>query len=310
MIEFERVSKRFDRWCAVDEVTLTVPAGEFCVLVGTSGAGKSTLLRLVNRLVEPTAGRIRVAGVPVEHQRPEALRRRIGYAIQSVGLFPHWTVERNIATVPRLLGWPGVRIRDRVAELLDLLRLDPALVRGKYPHQLSGGQQQRVGVARALAADPDVLLMDEPFGALDPLTRAALQEELTRIHRQTGKTVLFVTHDMDEALMLGTRIVVMDHGRVVQADTPRAILTRPANDFVRDFVGAEDRGLKLLSVETVGSRLRRGDGAEGAPVAVSTPLNRALSLMIVRGVDRLAVVDAGGVLLGAVHLSDLALARP
>ncbi|HYD31313.1 MAG TPA: ABC transporter ATP-binding protein [Azospirillaceae bacterium] len=309
MIEFQHVSKRFGPWVAVDDLSLTVGPGEFCVLVGTSGSGKSTTLRMVNRLIEPSAGSIRVAGIPVDRRRPEDLRRHIGYAIQSVGLFPHWTVERNIATVPELLGWPRGRIRDRVTELLDLLRLDPDQVRHKFPHQLSGGQQQRVGVARALAADPAVLLMDEPFGALDPLTRAALQDELARIHHQTGKTILFVTHDMDEALKLGSRIAVMDHGRLLQAGTPRAILTCPANDFVRDFVGSDELGLKLLSIETAETRVRRGEGCDGEPVAASTPLHRALSLMIARGVDRLGVVDPAGVPLGALHLADFALAR-
>jgi osmoprotectant transport system ATP-binding protein len=233
------------------------------------------------------------------------LRRRIGYVIQSVGLFPHWTIARNVATVPRLLGWAKSRIEARVDELLTLLRLDPGAVRHKYPHQLSGGQQQRIGVARALAADPDVLLMDEPFGALDPLTRASLQEEFLRIHEQTQKTILFVTHDIDEALLLGDEIALLDHGRLIQSGPPRTFLTEPANDFVRAFVGGDDRGLRLLAVETVRDRLHVGEYFADDPVPATMPLDRALSLMVTRGADRLGVVDAAGTFLGTIHLGDL-----
>lgn len=305
MIEFEAVTRQFGDWTAIDALSLTVPSGSLCVLIGPSGSGKSTLLRMINRLIEPTAGEIRIAGEPVLSLKPEDLRRRIGYAIQSIGLFPHWTVERNIATVPSLLGWPKNRIRDRVTELLTLLHLDPEAFRTRYPHQLSGGQAQRIGVARALAAEPDVLLMDEPFAALDPLTRAALQNEVIRIHRETGTTIVFVTHDRDEALRLGQQIVLLDRGRIVQVGSPREILTEPATDFVRTFIGGEDSGLRLLALETVAARLRPAEPMAGEPVSLDLPLAQALSLMLTRQVYRLAVANAEGQIVGSVHLTDL-----
>jgi osmoprotectant transport system ATP-binding protein len=248
---------------------------------------------------------IRVAGEDVTQIPAEALRRRIGYAIQSIGLFPHWTVEDNIATVPRLLKWRETRVGDRVGELLELLRLDPATYKGKYPHQLSGGEQQRVGVARALAADPGLLLMDEPFGAVDPITRDALQAELARIHRATGKTIVFVTHDIEEALRLATVIAIMDRGRIVQLGTPLDILENPANDFVRDFVGHQGLGLKLLSVRRVADCLRPGEAAEGEPIALDASLGEALSAMTTRHTDRLPVRDAEGRKIGVISLADL-----
>jgi osmoprotectant transport system ATP-binding protein len=275
------------------------------VLVGPSGAGKSTVLKMINRLVPPSSGTVRVAGEDAARLRPEVLRRRMGYVIQSIGLFPHWTVERNIGAVPALLGWPRAKIRERVSELLELLQLEPGRFRAMYPHQLSGGQQQRVGVARALAGDPAVLLMDEPFGALDPITRDALQEELARLHRRNAKTIVFVTHDMEEALRLASRVAILDRGRLVQVGTPREVLSSPANDFVRDFVGRKDLGLRLLAVETVASRLRAGETAPGAPIAAAASLREALSEMIVRGADRLAVAGPDGRPAGAVHLADL-----
>jgi len=305
MIALERVTKRFDAWVAVDDVSLTVEAGEFLVLIGPSGSGKSTLLRMMNRLIVAESGTIRVEGRDIAEVPPEELRRRMGYVIQSVGLFPHWTVERNIATVPVLLGWPKSRVRDRVTELLELLNLDPWRFRSAYPHQLSGGQQQRVGVARALAAEPRILLMDEPFSALDPITRGALQGEMAAIHRGSGTTVVFVTHDMDEALALADRIAVMDHGRLVQCDSPLGILTRPAGEVVRDLVGREDWGLKRLSVETVGQRARAEPLLPGRPIPDSVPLHRALSEMVARGADRLPVIDAAGRPAGVLHLADL-----
>ena len=305
MIEFERVTKRFGSWTAVDSVSFTVAEGEFRVLIGPSGSGKSTVLRMINRLIPADEGAIRIDGEDIASLKPEELRRRMGYVIQSVGLFPHWTVERNIATVPGLLGWPKARIRDRVTELLELLNLDPRRYRGAYPHQLSGGQQQRVGVARALAAEPRILLMDEPFSALDPITRASLQTELSAIHRRTGTTVVFVTHDMDEALRLGDSVAVMDHGRLIQCASPLDILTRPASPLVRDLVGREEWGLKRLAVETVGDRARRQESATGEPLAAETPLHRALSEMVARGTERLPVVDSDGRPAGVLHLSDL-----
>ena len=233
------------------------------------------------------------------------MRRRIGYAIQSIGLFPHWTVEDNIATVPRLLKWREARVRDRVSELLELFRLDPLTYRGKYPHQLSGGEQQRVGVARALAADPELLLMDEPFAAVDPITRDALQAELARIHRVTGKTIVFVTHDIEEALRLATVIAIMDRGRIVQLGTPLDILEHPASEFVRDFVGRQGLGLKLLSVRRIADRLRPGETAEGESLALDASLGEALSAMTARHTDRLPVHDAEGRTIGAIALGDL-----
>jgi osmoprotectant transport system ATP-binding protein len=305
MIELEHVAKAYGGRVVVDDLSLRVEAGELCVLIGSSGCGKSTTLRLINRLVAADAGTIRVGGVDVGAIPPEQLRRHIGYAIQSIGLFPHWSVADNIATVPRLLKWPAARVCRRVAELLELLRLDPAVYRGKYPHQLSGGEQQRVGVARALAGDPDVLLMDEPFGAVDPITRDALQAELAHIHSATGKTILFVTHDIEEALRLAGRIAIMDRGRVIQCGTPLDILECPQNDFVRDFVGRQGLGLKLLSVRTVGDRLRPGETAEGDAVALDAPLREALSAMTARHTDRLPVADADGRRIGAIVLADL-----
>ncbi|MBP2290838.1 ABC transporter ATP-binding protein [Azospirillum rugosum] len=306
MITFERVTKRFEPWTAVDGVSLTVEAGEFCVLIGPSGSGKSTLMKMVNRLIVPDEGTIRVGGEDIAMLRPEDLRRRMGYVIQNVGLFPHWTVERNIATVPTLLGWPKARVRDRVSDLLDLLKLDARRFRDAYPHQLSGGQQQRVGVARALAAEPAILLMDEPFSALDPITRGALQAEMTAIHKATGTTIVFVTHDMDEALKLANRIAVLDHGRLIQFGPPLEILHRPANDTVRDLIGREDWGLKLLAVETVGQRVRPDvEKVPGAPLPIDAPLRQAIAEMVARGTDRLPVVDARGRPAGVLHLSDV-----
>ena len=275
------------------------------MLLGSSGCGKSTTLRMINRLIPTDAGSIRVGGEDVTSLPAEALRRRIGYAIQSIGLFPHWTVEDNIATVPRLLKWREAQVRDRVGELLELFRLDPPTYRGKYPHQLSGGEQQRVGVARALAADPELLLMDEPFAAGDPITRDALQSELAHIHRATGKTIVFVTHDIEEALRLATRIAIMERGRIVQLGTPLDILEHPANDFVRDFVGHHGLGLKLLSVRKIADRLRRGETADGEPLALDASLGEALSAMTARHTDRLPVCDADGHEVGVIVLADL-----
>jgi osmoprotectant transport system ATP-binding protein len=305
VIELDGVSRRFGAFTAIDGVSLTVGDGEILVLIGASGSGKSTLLQLINRLQDATAGTIRLNGEDVVDIPPEQLRRQMGYVIQGGGLFPHWTVARNIATVPKLLGWTREHVEARVTELLALLRLDDARLRDAYPHMLSGGQQQRVGVARALAAHPAVLLMDEPFGALDPVTRAELQAELRRIHKETGCTIVFVTHDMDEALSLATRIAIIDAGRLVQAGTPLELLTRPANEFVTGFIGRSDRGLKLLAVQRVGDRFRPGEHAQGDPVAADQPLSAALSEMVTNGSDRLPVVDDAGVALGAVFLADL-----
>jgi osmoprotectant transport system ATP-binding protein len=232
---------------AVRDVDLTIAAGEFAVFLGPSGSGKSTLLRTINRLIEPTGGDVLIDGVDVRTLDPVALRRGIGYVIQAVGLFPHLTIGANVGVVPALLGWDRARIARRVDELLALVRLDPAIYRDRYPRQLSGGEQQRAGVARALAAEPRVLLMDEPFGAVDAIVRASLQDEIRRIHRELGTTIVFVTHDVDEALRLADRVVVIAGGAVAQADTPQRVLEAPANDIVRSLVGidAESRHFAL-----------------------------------------------------------------
>jgi osmoprotectant transport system ATP-binding protein len=313
MIELQAVGKAYGNTQAVDAVSLTIARGEFVVLIGPSGSGKSTLLKMINRLVEHDRGQILFKGQEIRSFRPEDIRRRMGYAIQSTGLFPHWSVARNIATVPELLGWPAARIAARVDELLTLLGLEPQAYRGRYPHQLSGGQQQRVGVARALAADPEALLMDEPFGALDPITRLTLQGELARIHRSSGKTIVLVTHDIDEALRLATRIVLLDRGRIVQVGTPAQLLAQPANDFVSDFIGRSDLGLKLLGLQTVAEAMR-ADSPDaviaGEAIAATLNLRDALSIFVERHVDRLPVADAQGNVVGSLHFADLLARRP
>jgi osmoprotectant transport system ATP-binding protein len=257
VVALEHVSKRYGppgSPAAVDDLSLTVPAGEICVLVGPSGCGKTTTMKMINRLIEPTSGRITIDGRDVFGLPPVELRRGIGYVIQQVGLFPHLTVAENVAVVPRLLGWPEARIRERVDELLELVGLDPQGYGARYPAALSGGERQRVGVARALAADPPVMLMDEPFGAVDPIRRERLQNEFLRLQAKVRKTVVFVTHDVDEAIKMADRIAILQRGGVLaQYDTPDAILANPASDFVERFVGA-DRGLKRLSLARVGDR--------------------------------------------------------
>ncbi|GAB0107786.1 ATP-binding cassette domain-containing protein [Nocardia sp. JMUB6875] len=236
---------------AVDSVSMTIPAGEIVVLVGPSGCGKTTTLRMINRLIEPSAGTITIGGRDVMAENPDRLRRGIGYSIQQAGLFPHLTVAKNVATVPGLMGWDRKRVAERVDEMLALVGLDPATFRGRYPRQLSGGQQQRVGVARALAADPPVLLMDEPFGAVDPITRGLLQDELLRLQAELRKTIVFVTHDFNEAVKLGDRITVLGNGsRILQYDTPAAVLADPADATVAGFAGA-DAALKRLTLTRV-----------------------------------------------------------
>ncbi|AJT66818.1 ABC transporter ATP-binding protein [Streptomyces chattanoogensis] len=236
---------------AVDNVNLEVRAGETVIFVGPSGCGKSTTLKMINRLIEPTSGRIRIGDEDVTDMDPVRLRRKIGYAIQASGLFPHMTVAQNIALVPKMIGWSRARVSSRVEEMLDLVGLDPGEFHDRYPRQLSGGQQQRVGVARALAADPPVLLMDEPFGAVDPITRDHLQDELIRLQHELHKTICFVTHDFDEAIKLGDRIAVLrERSHIAQFDTPEAILTNPSDDFVSGFVGA-GAALKRLNLTRV-----------------------------------------------------------
>jgi osmoprotectant transport system ATP-binding protein len=255
MIAFNDVSRAFGSVTAVDRLDLTIVDHELCILVGPSGSGKSTMLRMINRLIEPTTGTIRLDGKDVKTLRPEVLRRTIGYVIQSVGLFPHLSVAANIATVPELLGWDRRRISRRVEEMLTLVGMDPGLYRDRYPSQLSGGEAQRIGVARALASDPPVVLMDEPFSAVDPVNRLRLQDEFLSIQRELKKTVVFVTHDVDEAIRLADRIAVVRAGRLVQFDRPEEILENPADPFVAAFVGA-DRALKRLSRFLVRDHLR------------------------------------------------------
>ncbi|MEO8251398.1 MAG: betaine/proline/choline family ABC transporter ATP-binding protein [Chloroflexota bacterium] len=254
VVTLEHVSKRFGPVGsppAVTDLSLTIPAGEICVLVGPSGCGKTTTMKMINRLIEPTGGRITIDGEDVTSLPAVELRRRIGYVIQQVGLFPHLTVAENVAVVPRLLRWPEPRIRERVEELLELVRLDPAGYRDRYPAALSGGERQRVGVARALASDPPLMLMDEPFGAVDPILRDRLQNEFLRLQERVRKTIVFVTHDVDEAIKMADRIAILQRGGVLaQYDTPETILATPANEFVEHFVGA-DRGLKRLSLARV-----------------------------------------------------------
>jgi osmoprotectant transport system ATP-binding protein len=305
LIRFENIGKSYDGHRVIDGLNLHIARGEFVVLIGASGSGKSTVLKMINRLEPHDCGRILFDGREIYDFEPRALRLRMGYAIQSVGLFPHWTVARNIATVPHMLGWSQPKISERVDELLRLFDLLPEQYRTRYPHQLSGGQQQRVGVARALAGDPDVLLMDEPFGALDPVTRAALQSELKRIHHLSGKTIVMVTHDIDEALQLATRIVVIDRGTVLQVATPLELLTEPANGFVADFLGRSDMGIKLLSLRRASDLVRSQAATLGESLPSSASVREAISAMALHQVACINVLDAAGVHLGVLHASDV-----
>lgn len=303
MIAFEDVTVRFGATEALAGVSLAVRPGELCALVGPSGSGKTTLLRLVNRLVEPQGGVVRVRGEDVTRVDAPALRRSIGYAMQSVGLFPHRTVAENIATVPRLLGWDAARIAARVTELLRMVRLDAALA-ARLPRALSGGQAQRVGLARALAADPDILLMDEPFGAVDPITRRDLRAELRRIHAETGKTILLVTHDPEEALELGTHLVVLRGGQVVADGPPAQVMAPGADPFARTLLGGTLPGLRRLALVSAATALEPMPAPPGAPVLPpGATLAEALSLMAERGCDRVALAGAEGSLSAAAALS-------
>jgi osmoprotectant transport system ATP-binding protein len=297
---FDHVTKRYPGRSepAVNNLSLVVPAGEICVLVGPSGGGKTTAMKMVNRLIDITDGDITIEGRSVRDMELTRLRRGIGYVIQQVGLFPHMNVGDNIATVPRLLGWDKARVSQRVDELLNLVGLDPEQDRGRYPAELSGGQRQRVGLARAMAGDPPLMLMDEPFGAIDPITRDRLQNEFLRLHREIRKTVMFVTHDIDEAIKIGDRIAILRQGGVLaQYATPDEILAAPADDFVASFVGA-DRGLKRLALTRLSDLALEpvpdlaADGALTAPAA--TTLRDALSLMLTHGGRPLVVLDGSG----------------
>jgi osmoprotectant transport system ATP-binding protein len=293
MISLEKLTKQYGATTVVDGVSMAIERNSITVIVGTSGSGKSTLLRMINRLVEPTSGRVLLEGADTRDEPAHLLRRRIGYVIQGYGLFPHRTVAENIATVPRLLRWPEARIRDRVAELLTVFQLDPAAYADAFPHQLSGGQQQRVGVARALAAEPAVLLMDEPFGALDPIIRAKAQDDLLGIQRRFGTTIVLVTHDMDEAFRLGKRVAVMSEGRVLQYDRPAALLTHPADPLVVRMIGLSDRAMKLLSLTTAGEVALPGD-SDGPKVASSASLREVLSQLLWCGAGSVAVMGEDG----------------
>ena len=306
MIKFKAVSKSYGAGLKViDGLDLHIGRGEFVVLTGASGSGKSTLLKMINRMESHDGGQIVFDGRDVSDFQPRELRLRMGYAIQSVGLFPHWTVARNIATVPRLLGWPSEKINARVTALLALFDLDPALYRSRFPHQLSGGQQQRVGVARALAGDPDVLLMDEPFGALDPVIRASLQIEMKRIHQSSGKTIVMVTHDIDEALLLAGKIVLLERGRVLQAGTPLEMLARPASQAVAEFFGRGDSGIRLLALRTAQQLARAAPPQAGASLPPGATLREALSFLVLHRLASVNVVDAAGRHAGVLHAADI-----
>ncbi|PSH64925.1 glycine/betaine ABC transporter [Phyllobacterium brassicacearum] len=300
MITMEHVTKRYTEGGAasVDDLSLVVSEGTTTALIGPSGCGKTTTMRMINRLIEATEGKIIVNGEDITRVDPVKLRRHIGYVIQQVGLFPHMTIAQNIAAVPKLLGWTETKIKRRTEELLHLVGLDPQEMLKRYPRQLSGGQRQRIGVARALAADPPVLLMDEPFGAIDPIARTRLQDEFRQILQRVRKTVVLVTHDLDEAIRLGDRIAIMKSGKIVQYDTPDTVLSHPADAFVENFVGI-DRAIKRLSLFTVNdamnSEVPREDAAKVAP---NSNLRDALALMVAANTDVLAVVDGGGVVKG------------
>ncbi|MCM4082713.1 ABC transporter ATP-binding protein [Paractinoplanes hotanensis] len=293
MIRLDKLTKiyRGQSQPAVDQVSMDMPRGEIIVLVGPSGCGKTTTMELINRLIEPTSGRIYLDGEDVTGADPDSLRRRIGYVIQQIGLFPHFTVAENIATVPKLLGWDKRRIGDRVDELLEMLGLEPSSYRGRYPKELSGGQRQRIGVARAMAADPPVMLMDEPFGAIDPITRDRLQNEFLRLQQQVQKTIVFVTHDIDEAIKLGDRIAILgERSQIAQYDTPAAILSNPASPYVADFIGA-GASLKRLHLSRVSDV---GLDTGGPTARVDADVSQAHERLRASGRGALLLLDADG----------------
>jgi osmoprotectant transport system ATP-binding protein len=305
-IRLEKVSKLFPGVArpAVDALDLTIESGQVCVLIGPSGCGKTTTMRMVNRLIEPTSGRIFVGEQDVTQADPVELRRHIGYVIQQIGLFPHMTIAQNVATVPKLLGWEPARIKARVAEMLELVGLDPGQFLDRYPRHLSGGQRQRVGVARALAADPPVMLMDEPFGAVDPIVRGRLQEEFLAILKRLKKTVILVTHDIDEAIRMGDVVAILKDGRLVQYDTPDRLLAAPANDFVADFVGA-DRALRRLSLVRATEAVERGEAADGFALPGSLSLREVLSALLAEGRDAATIRAEDGAALGQITLAGI-----
>ncbi len=312
-IRFEEVILKFPGAAhpAVNGITCEIEAGQLVVILGPSGCGKTTLLKMVNRLYEPTSGRIYLDGADIRQMKATELRRQIGYVIQQSGLFPHMTVAQNVAVVPKLLGWSRTQYQSRIDELLTLVELPPQEYRNRYPSQLSGGQQQRVGLARALAGDPKVMLMDEPFGAIDAITRETLQNEILRLQHQLKKTILFVSHDVEEALRLADKIMILQKGQIVQFDTPFNILTRPANAFVHELIGADDmvRQLSLLRVETAMKEvLQDGEYRSEHAIAPHDNLRQALSLLLRTGAQKLTVVDDGEVVgvLTLEHIRDSA----
>jgi osmoprotectant transport system ATP-binding protein len=307
-IAFQNVSKRYPgrAQAAVADLSFEVPSGEICVLIGPSGCGKTTALKMVNRLIPMSDGDITIDGKSVSGIETAQLRRGIGYVFQQIGLFPHMTIEDNIGTVPRLLGWSKTRIRERAVELLQLVGLGAEDNLRRYPGEFSGGQQQRIGVARAMAVDPPIMLMDEPFGAIDPITRDRLQDDFLRLHREVRKTIIFVTHDIDEAIKMGDRIAIMRDGHLVQLDTPDNLLAAPADEFVADFVGA-DRGLKRLRVWTLNDlRPEPYTGGAQPSAPADTTLRDALSLMLTEGATRITVTGQDGTAVGCVSLQAIA----
>ena len=305
-IRLEKVTKLFPGVAkpAVDALDLTIESGQVCVLIGPSGCGKTTTMRMVNRLIEPTSGRIVVGEQDVTQADPVELRRHIGYVIQQIGLFPHMTIAQNVATVPKLLGWEPACIKARVAEMLELVGLDPAQFLERYPRHLSGGQRQRVGVARALAADPPVMLMDEPFGAVDPIVRGRLQEEFLAILKRLQKTVILVTHDIDEAIRMGDVVAILKDGRLVQYDTPDRLLAAPANDFVADFVGA-DRALRRLSLVRATEAVEPGEAADGFALPGTLSVREVLSALLAEGRDAATIRAEDGAALGQITLAGI-----
>lgn len=310
MIEIDDITKSYSGTTVVDHVSLLIEPRTVCVIVGTSGSGKTTLMRMINKLVTPTSGTIRIDGEDIAGIQAYELRRRIGYAIQGHGLFPHRTVGQNIATVPKLLGWDKKKTADRVEELLSLFQLDPQQFRDRLPNELSGGQQQRVGVARALAAGPNILLMDEPYGALDPVIRAKAQEDLLAIQRKFGTTVVLVTHDMEEAIHLGHKIAVMDQGKLLQFDTPQNIIAHPATPFVSELIGTSERPFRLLSLAKVADHIEAGE-ASGEPLDAGASLRDAYAELLWSGRPALPVRRDGSIV-GQVTLAELSrlAARP
>ena len=299
MIRLENVTKRYDGRAVIDSLSLEIRKGEVMVFLGPSGCGKTTTLKTINGLIPLEGGRILVGAVDVAATDATLLRRRIGYVIQEVGLFPHYTIAQNIGIVPRLLAWAPSRIADRIQEMLRLVNL-PVEVLSRFPRELSGGQRQRVGVARALAGDPDILLMDEPFGAVDPVNRAFIRKEFRAIQDSLGKTVVIVTHDLDEALELGDRVAIFNQGRLAQVATPRELLARPATPFVAEFLGG-DRGTRLLKICKVGDFLLPADGGSGPTIAVDATLSDALSELLLSGAQSL-VATSKGLAVGSVTL--------